>query len=101
VRTRSRAVNIATVYRTLDLLVDEGIAHRVGLKDGIGVYATVDHGAHIHLVCRGCGYVINADQALIVPLEKRLRHEYQFAPDLQHLSVAGLCADCQSKKQVS
>ena len=97
VRTRSRAVNIATVYRTLDLLVDEGIAHRAGLKDGIVVYATADHGPHIHLICRGCGSVINADQALVLPLDKRLRRQYQFSPDLQHLTIAGLCADCQLK----
>ena len=34
VSQRTRSINIATVYRTLDILVDEGLATRVDLRDG-------------------------------------------------------------------
>ena len=57
VHERARAVNIATIYRTLDLLVEQGIASRAGLIDGRVVYAASNHGPHLHLVCRACGNV--------------------------------------------
>lgn len=96
VRDRTSVVNIATVYRTLDLLVASGLASRIDLWDGRVVYTTFQHGSHIHLVCRCCGDVYNADHQLVNSLGEALLKEYQFSADLQHLSVIGVCAACQS-----
>lgn len=76
VRARTRAVNIATVYRTLDLLVEEGLVSRADLGGGRVVYATVRHGPHIHLVCRHCGQVVDADVASFEPLFEHVRSQY-------------------------
>jgi Fur family ferric uptake transcriptional regulator len=95
IQERTRAVNIATVYRTLDLLVEQGLANRIDLGEGQVEYATHQHGPHIHLVCRQCGQVIDADQNLLLALNEQLTAMYQFAADLQHISVLGLCYDCQ------
>ncbi len=92
---RTRAINIATVYRTLDLLVEKGLACRVGLQDGLVVYASSNHGPHLHLICRCCGKTIEARQELLEPIDEQLRQEHGFAADLQHLTIAGLCPDCQ------
>ena len=97
VHGRSRAINVATVYRTLDLLVETGLACRAGLEDGCVVYAAVDHGPHIHLTCRSCGQESSADPALLYPLAEQLFREYYFMADLKHLSLVGLCAACRSK----
>lgn len=97
VRKRTRAVNIATVYRTLDLLVERGMANRAGLQDERIVYATSQHGPHLHLVCRACGSVTNAEDGLFISLDSQLREKYQFSADLTHMTIRGLCADCQSK----
>ena len=97
IREHTHAVNIATVYRTLDLLVEQGLASRIDLGKGQVVYATYQHGPHIHLVCRQCGQIIDADQNLLLALNEQLTAEYQFAADLQHISVLGLCNDCQVK----
>jgi Fur family ferric uptake transcriptional regulator len=97
VQEKSRSVNIATVYRTLDMLVGEGLANRIDLGQGRVIYATYQHGPHIHLVCRQCGRVTDADQNLLISLNKQLNAEYQFAADLQHISVLGLCSHCQTK----
>jgi len=99
VRKRTRSINLATVYRTLDLLVELGFASRADLRGGYAVYATALHGPHIHLVCKACGQVIDADHSLVVPIEQLLRGQHGFSADLQHLSIAGLCADCQSKTE--
>jgi len=96
IQPRTRCVNIATVYRTLDLLVEQGLASRIDLGEGRVIYATYQHGPHIHLVCRQCGQVTDADQDLLSTLNQQLQSVYQFAPDLQHISILGLCSDCQA-----
>jgi Fur family ferric uptake transcriptional regulator len=97
VQGRTRAVNIATVYRTLDLLVERGLVSRSIRSDGQLAYATGRHGPHIHLTCRQCGQVVDADYRLVSPLAEQLQAQYHFATDIQHLSMTGLCAGCQSK----
>ncbi len=94
VQTRTQAINIATVYRTLDFLVKEGLSSRVDLGSGKTVYATTAHGPHIHLVCRQCSTVIEADYNLIAPLQQQIQQQYGFHADLHHISLAGLCAIC-------
>jgi Fe2+/Zn2+ uptake regulation proteins len=95
VRQKTSAVNIATVYRTLDLLVEKGLATRADLGEGRVVYATVRHGPHIHLVCRRCGRVLEADAALLAPLTDALREQYHFCCDTTHLAITGLCEACE------
>jgi Fur family ferric uptake transcriptional regulator len=95
VQQRARSVNIATVYRTLDLLVEQGFASRIDLGEGRVMYATTEHGPHIHLVCRQCGCVIDADQEILSAITLQLKKDYQFDADLQHISLLGLCSSCQ------
>lgn len=97
IQGHSHSVNIATVYRTLDLLVEQGLASCIDLGEGRVIYATNQHGPHIHLVCRQCGQVIDADQEMLSSIDRQLQAEYHFLPDLQHISMVGLCAGCQSK----
>ena len=97
VKERTRYVNLATVYRTLELLVEKGLSSRADLWDGRVVYATMRHGPHIHLVCRQCGGIFLADNNLLEKLGEHLSSKYDFTADLGHLSIAGLCADCREK----
>ena len=97
VKERTKSVNLAPVYRTLDLLVEKGLASRSDLWDGRVVYTTMLHGPHIHLVCRQCGGVYNADHNLLQSLGEQLQASYNFSADLQHLSIVGLCVDCREK----
>lgn len=100
VNQRTRYLNIATVYRTLDLLVDEGLATRADLRDGQVTYTTTQHGEHIHLVCRHCGVVIKAEHQFIDSLGSQLSAEYSFSPDLEHISFTGVCANCRNESVV-
>ena len=90
----SAAINIATVYRTLDLLWQEGFTCRNDLSEGKVVYATYEHGPHIHLVCRKCDQVIDADISLLNSIGKDFYQQYQFQPDLDHFSIFGICDEC-------
>jgi len=91
----THAINIATIYRTLDLLWQEGFACRNDLSEGKTVYSTYQHGPHIHLVCRRCDQVIDADVELLNNLGKKLQDQYGFDPDLDHFSIFGVCSECQ------
>lgn len=91
----TQTTNLATVYRTLDMLWEEGFARRNDLSEGKIVYATFKHGPHIHLVCRACDQVLDTDPDILEPLGQELSNRYSFLADLQHISVFGLCADCQ------
>lgn len=101
VQTRTRALNIATVYRTLELLVEEGLVSRSDFGQGVVIYAPEDHGPHIHLVCRHCDHVIDADISLALSMKKQLQDHYQFDLDLHHLAVFGLCSQCQDREAYS
>ena len=94
VQKNTKATNIATVYRTLDMLWEEGFACRNDLSEGKIVFATIDHGPHIHLVCRYCNQVLDADPQVLVDLGKELDSKLGFRADLEHLSIFGICSDC-------
>jgi Fur family ferric uptake transcriptional regulator len=97
VHRRTTALNIATVYRTLDLLSELGLISRGDLGDGKVCYAALNHGPHCQLVCRVCGGVEKVSADLVADLDARLREACGFCPDLGHFVVYGLCVGCQDR----
>ena len=100
VQERTKTVNLATVYRTLDMLVSKGLACRTDLGEGKIVYSTRNHGLHMHLVCKTCHGVIDADHSPIASLGQQLTEQYDFQADLQHMSIFGVCTQCQEKSTI-
>ena len=101
VQEQTQAVNLATIYRTLDTLVEEGLACKTDLGSGKVVYATTHHGPHLHLVCRGCGNVTEADFETISPIAAQILQRYGFYPELNHISIFGFCSQCQKGDNLS
>ena len=99
VRNRSRAVSLSTIYRTLDFLVEQGLCSRNDLGAGRTVYATLQHGPHLHLVCRACGQVTDVKGSVLSELETLLFDQYGFSADLGHVSLQGICQACHAKNQ--
>lgn len=95
VRQTSAAVNVATIYRTLELLVEEGLISRSDFGQDQVIYATQEHGPHLHLICRLCGEVTAADIKHAESLETSLKREKNFTLDLAHLTAFGLCGTCR------
>ncbi len=94
VQSQTSAINLATVYRTLNFLVEQGLIHRADLGECGVVYSSRQHGPHIHLVCRQCGQVVEADAAPLTAVAQQCQQAYGFALDLHHISLPGLCASC-------
>ncbi|MDN5857518.1 MAG: transcriptional repressor [Pseudonocardia sp.] len=92
------AVNITTIYRTLDLLESLGLVRHTHLGHGAPTYSEQEH-EHVHLVCHGCGAVTEAPTDLVKGLTERLREESGFALDAGHLALSGACRTCQEKQK--
>jgi len=89
------ALDISTVYRTLDLLEEFDIVACIDRGDGQHHYELLGvHGPHVHLICRSCGRVIGVDLEELQPFARELETKYGFAADLDRLSVTGLCQSC-------
>lgn len=101
VRDQSEAINLATVYRTLDFLVREGLINRTDLGDGSFIYTTADHGSHLHLVCSNCQQITEASYEMLASLQHELSCQYGFQAHLHHLAITGLCEHCREEQGVS
>jgi Fur family ferric uptake transcriptional regulator len=88
-------VHLTTIYRCLDALEELGIVDHVHLGHGRAVYHLADE-THQHLVCEGCGAVVEVPDALFAGLARRLQADYGFAIRPHHFAVLGRCRDCLS-----
>jgi len=95
VRLSSAAVNLSTVYRTLEVLEELGLVRHTHLSDRVATYHSATGHEHFHLVCRNCGRVVSVDPEVAGPLAERLRDEQGFLADLGHLTVFGRCVSCE------
>jgi Fur family ferric uptake transcriptional regulator len=94
VRTHSSAINLSTVYRTLELLDELGLIHHAHLSDRAPTYHAATGHEHSHLVCRRCHTVISVGREEMESALGPLATRHGFAPDYGHLTVFGTCADC-------
>lgn len=94
VRQQSSAVNISTVYRTLELLEELDLVRHTHITDRAPTYHSKVGPEHVHLVCRGCERVLDAALSDFDGLAETLRDRHGFRADVGHLTVFGQCRDC-------
>jgi Fur family transcriptional regulator, ferric uptake regulator len=93
VQDAAPAVNITTVYRTLDLLDRIGVVRHTHLGHGAPSYSEREH-QHVHLVCHDCGRVVEVPTDLMDDLAARLGADQGFELDVTHVALSGRCRDC-------
>jgi Fur family ferric uptake transcriptional regulator len=94
VRRTATAVNISTVYRTLELLEELGLVQHTHLGHGAPTYSVPSDDDHVHLVCRDCGGVEEVASSVVEDVVRRLSAERGFTVDVGHFAVFGLCRAC-------
>ncbi|WP_018386427.1 Fur family transcriptional regulator [Wenjunlia vitaminophila] len=94
VRKTASSVNISTVYRTLELLEELGLVSHAHLGHGAPTYHLADRHHHMHLVCRDCGSVIEADVSVAGPFVDLLKDRFGFETDMRHFALFGRCVRC-------
>lgn len=95
VRKKYPYANISTVYRTLELLKEQGMAAEISIGDGVMRYHALENSRHHHLVCTVCGSVVDLPEDVLEPLRDALERNYRFKADIHHLAIFGLCSRCR------
>src|SRR5579871_4208611 len=99
VADHSPAINLATIYRTLDTLAASGLVTQTDLGGGAASYELAGESQHHHLVCQRCGGVAEMDDAFLAPLRERLLGDLGFRVDTTHLALFGLCSRCRAAEE--
>jgi Fur family ferric uptake transcriptional regulator len=95
VQLAAPAVNITTVYRTLDLLERLGLVRHTHLGHGAPNYSAHEH-EHVHLVCHHCGGVTEVPTDVMAEVAERLDTAFGFELDVAHVALSGLCRACRA-----
>lgn len=102
VKQKAPDMGLATVYRTLELFLEFNIIHAMDFGDGrkryeFGAEDGKDH-YHHHLICTGCGSIIQVNEDLLEELENRVAGQYGFTVTNHQLKIFGICRDCRGIK---
>jgi Fur family ferric uptake transcriptional regulator len=90
----------ATVFRTIRLITDAGLAREALQEDGARTFEHLaDHPHHDHLLCVGCGKVIEFLSPVIEREQQKIFVQYGFAPRGHMMELLGLCPECQAKER--
>ena len=90
------AINRATVYRTVNFLHDLGLVTTAEINGRV-VYEIAVPEPHHHLHCRHCGKVEVLSDKHFRDLVEHIAAEHDFRPELEHLTLSGLCHTCVDK----
>lgn len=95
VKKKDQTVGFTTIYRTLRLLTEAGLAREVRFGDNKTYYEHhYNHDHHDHMICTECGRVIEFFSARIEELQDQMAESFGFTPTHHSLRLWGICADC-------
>jgi Fur family ferric uptake transcriptional regulator len=94
VRRTDPEIGEVTVYRTLNILSDLGLVCMVLNGENTHSYIRRPPEHHDHLICSGCGKVVNFTHCNMGDLEERLISETGFSIQDHRLDFYGRCREC-------
>jgi len=96
VREKNPNIGYATVYRTLKLFAEAGIAREIHFGDGQTRYEHVAEGEHHdHLICTRCGAVTEFENETIERLQSEIAGQFGFVVEKHKLELYGICPKCR------
>ncbi len=96
VREQLPRVNASTIYRSLDVLVEEGLVLRTQLGGDRTFYEPAHDHRHHHVVCRSCGAVVHVHDDLLGDLPERVEATCGYALADDELTLFGRCPACRA-----
>ncbi len=88
-------IGLTTVYRTLKIFCESGLANELKLADGISRYEHLfGHKHHDHLICIECGKLIEVMEPEIEKLQNRLAEKNGFKVISHRMELYGICQEC-------
>ena len=99
VRIEEPKIGYATVYRTLKLLKECGLAFERHFGDGVSRYEVAwEDEHHDHLICVDCERIIEFEDDAIEKLQREVASRHGFRLVRHKLELYGICPDCQAKR---
>jgi Fur family ferric uptake transcriptional regulator len=99
VKAQDPTIGQTTIYRTLKLLTEAGLASEVRLGDGRTRYEPNNKFPHHdHMICTGCGRTVEFFSAEIKRLLDGIAAEHEYEPKQHSLRIFGVCADCRRER---
>ena len=95
IRERYPRIGYTTVYRTLKLFVEAGLAEERHFDDGVARYE-IEHKHHDHLVCILCGKIFEFESPIIEQAQKEVADGMRFVVLRHRHELYGHCADCRA-----
>ncbi len=95
---KNDSISLATVYRNLRFFKEEGIIEERTLHPGCCCYELKGPGEHQHLVCRGCGEIIEFESSLVGKLVEEVQRKNGFSVAKVELCIEGYCLKCKGHK---
>jgi len=97
VRRQAPGIGRATVYRTLQWMVEAGVARKVDFGEGRSRYEpSYGHPRHFHLICNKCHRSSEFLSSDIEALVEEVANARSFAPTQTVVQIYGMCEDCQT-----
>jgi Fur family ferric uptake transcriptional regulator len=98
VRSRDPKVGYATVYRTLKLLTECGVAYERRFGDGLARYELADDVTHHdHLICVECASIVEFEEPRIEALQEEIAGRYGFELRSHKHEMYGVCPACRAR----
>ncbi len=93
-------LSLSTVYRTLSLLKELDLVDELHLAEEHHHYEIKDRsGAHHHLICLGCGQVIEFESPLTEGMKTKVAKERDFQITGVHIDLQGYCRECRERSK--
>jgi len=97
VRKINPRVGYATVYRTVRLLRECGLAAERHFHDGEARFENVEHEHHHdHLICERCGRIVEFANDTIERLQEQVAQKLGFVITRHKMELYGVCAECRT-----
>jgi Fur family ferric uptake transcriptional regulator len=94
---RDPRIGLVTVYRTLKLLKEAGLAHERQFGEGRALF---EHASserhHDHMICTDCGKITEFENCKIEALQEQVARKFAFTLQYHKLELYGLCRDCRA-----
>lgn len=89
-------VDLATIYRTLQWLKGLGVVTEVVIGNKLHFEMADHHNPHNHMVCSVCDGVQTLTPDYLAEFSKRLEQEFGFSPNLDNITIGGMCNQCRA-----
>jgi Fur family peroxide stress response transcriptional regulator len=91
------SLSLATVYNTLQILVEAGIIHEIGAAGDGAMHYDADPSPHVNLICTNCGRIDDFHETTLKRVTQRVARHSGYQLRGARVAYYGLCPDCRRR----